>query len=177
VLLYTPAEFKALLDTAEGPMRAMIAIGGLAGLRTQELLRLTWDDVRKVEHHIEITSGKSKTRQRRLVEIVPALAQWLEPFSECTGKLCNMHEITWQQHFVKLCEKAQVEIKGKKVPVVRKPNGLRHAFCSYHFAMHGNENSTAMQAGNSPAMIHQHYKGLATKKEAEKWFSTSPGHD
>jgi hypothetical protein len=29
-------------------------------------------------------------------------------------------------------------------------------------------------AGNSPAMIHAHYKGLATKAEAEKWFGVRP---
>ena len=174
-LFYTPNEFEALLEAAEGSMRAMVAIGGLAGLRTSELLSLDWTDVWRVENHIEITSGKSKTRQRRLVEICPALAAWLKQFSNFKqGRVCEWNEITWQQHFVKLCEKARVEVKGEKLPVTRKPNGLRHAFCTYHFAAHGNENLTAMQAGNSPAMIHQHYKGLATKKEAERWFAASP---
>jgi hypothetical protein len=45
-------EFRALLETAEGPMRAMVAIGGLAGLRTAEILRLTWEDVWRVAGHI-----------------------------------------------------------------------------------------------------------------------------
>jgi hypothetical protein len=58
--------------------------------------------------------------------------------------------------------------------VVRKVNGLRHAFCTYHLAAHANENLTAAQAGNSPAIIHGHYKGLATKAEAEKWFAVCP---
>lgn len=175
VEFYTPSEFKALLDAAEGSMRAMIAIGRLAGLRTAELLRLTWQDVWRAENYIEVTAGKAKTRQRRLVEVCPALAAWLEPFRMLTtGKLCELHEVTWQQHFVGLCDKAVVETKGKKVPVTRKPNGLRHAFCTYHFAAHGNENLTAQQAGNSPAMVHQHYKGLATKKEAEAWFNVAP---
>jgi len=58
--------------------------------------------------------------------------------------------------------------------VERKTNGLRHAFCTYHFAAHANENLTAQQAGNSPAMIHSHYKGLATKAEAVKWFAVMP---
>ena len=62
----------------------------------------------------------------------------------------------------------------KDAEVTRKANGLRHAFCTYHFALHGNENLTAQQAGNSPAMIHAHYKGLATKKEAEIWFAIKP---
>ena len=80
----------------------MIAIGGLAGLRTAELLRLDWADVWRVPGHIEITAGKSKTRQRRLVEICPALAAWLEPFRTLTtGKLWtgarNQHfkNISW----------------------------------------------------------------------------------
>lgn len=58
--------------------------------------------------------------------------------------------------------------------VTRKPNRLRHSFCSYHFALHANENLTSATAGNSPAMIHSNYKGLATKKEAEDWFAVRP---
>jgi integrase len=163
---YTPDELRALLEVAEGPMRAMVALAGLAGLRTAELLRLTWEDVWRVPGHIEVTAGKAKTRQRRLIEVVPALSAWLESFRNFQeGKLCDLHEVTWQQHFVDLCEKAGV---------TRKSNGLRHGFCSFHFAAHGNEHSTAHQAGNSPAMLHQNYKGLATRKEGEAWFTVAP---
>jgi integrase len=171
---YTPAELKALLDAAEGPMRAMVAIGGLAGLRTSELLRLTWEDTRRVEGHIEVSAGKAKTRQRRLVEIVPTLAQWLAEFQGQTGRIWTGHEITFQQHFCALCEKATVQVRGKEVPVARKPNGLRHSFCTYHLAAYGNENATALQAGNSPQMLFGHYRGLARKAEGEAWFAAAP---
>lgn len=166
---YMPKEFRALLETADGPMRAMVAISGLAGLRSAEILRLTWEDVWRVAGHIEIKAGKSKTRQRRLVEVCPALAAWLEDYRQCTGKVCTITaasvDVLWQQQFLALCDRAGVS---------RKRNGLRHSFCSFHFALHANENLTAAQAGNSPAMIHQHYKGLATKAEAEKWFAVAP---
>jgi integrase len=166
VELYTPGELAALLAAADDTFRPIIAIGGLAGLRTAELLRLDWADVWRVAGHIEVTAGKAKTRQRRLVEICPALAAWLEPFRKVTtGKLWAGHEITFQQHFVELCDGAKV---------TRKTNGLRHAFCTYHFAAHANENLTAQQAGNSPQMIHSNYKGLATKADAEKWFNVNP---
>jgi integrase len=171
---YTPAELQALLEASEGPLRAMVAIGGLAGLRTQEMLRLTWEDVRRVENHIEVSSKKSKTRQRRLVEVVPALAQWLAPFTEFTGKIWTLHEVTFQQHLCDLCARAHVEVKGTHTPVPRKQNGLRHSFCTYHYALHGNENLTAQQAGHSPSMLHRDYKGLATKRESERWFGVSP---
>ena len=155
-----------MLEAADDALRPLIAIGGLAGLRTAELLRLDWADVWRVRGHIEVTAGKSKTRQRRLVEMHAALAGWLNPFRQRkAGKLWTGHEITFQQHFAALCQTAKV---------TRKPNGLRHAFCTYHFAWHANENLTAAQAGNSPAMIHAHYKGLATKADAEKWFDVKP---
>jgi len=171
---YTAPELKALLEAAEGPMRAVVAIGGLAGLRTAELLRLDWDDTRRCEGHIEVTSGKAKTRARRLVEIVPALAQWLVPYAELSGRIWQGHEVTFQQHFNKLCDEAKFEAKGHKVTVRRKPNGLRHSFCTYHMAAHGSEGETALQAGNSPQMLFAHYRGLATKAEAEAWFAVSP---
>jgi integrase len=163
---YTPSELAALLVSADVALRPLLAIGGLAGLRSAELLRLDWADVWRVPGHVEITAGKSKTRQRRLVEICPTLQSWLEPYRSLTaGKVWPGEERTFQDHFGKLCETANI---------ARKTNGLRHAFCTYHFALHSNEGLTANQAGNSPAMIHGHYKGLATKTEAEQWFAVRP---
>jgi integrase len=83
---YRPANFAALLESAEGPMRAIIALQGLAGLRLEEALRLTWENVFGIPGHIEITAQNAKTRRRRLVEICPALAAWLEPFRGMEGK-------------------------------------------------------------------------------------------
>jgi integrase len=141
---YTPHEFAALMQAADETMIPLIAVGGLAGLRTAELLRLDWQDVWRVAGHIETTAGKSKTRQRRLVEICPALAAWIEPFrTRASGKVWPGAENTFQDAFNVLCEGAEVEHKGKKVSVARKTNGLRHSFCSFHFALHGNENLTA----------------------------------
>lgn len=165
-LFSTPQEFETLLKNADEWLRPVLAIGGLAGLRTAELLRLDWSDVWRVPGHIEITAGNAKTRQRRLVEITPELAAWLEPFRSCkSGKVWTLHEITFHQKFGELCVDSNIARKG---------NGLRHAYCTYHFALLSNENETAKQAGNSPSMVHGHYKGLATKADAEKWFSVKP---
>jgi integrase len=163
---YTPKEFRSLLETADGPLQAIIGIGGFCGLRTAELLRLSWEDVWHVNGHIEVTAGKSKTRSRRLVEMVPALAEWLNPFREFkTGKVWASQEQYFHEQIAAICDTAKVK---------RKANALRHSFCTYHFALHANENLTAQQAGNSPGMIHTHYKGLATKADATAWFNVRP---
>jgi integrase len=163
--IYTPKEFRALLETAEGPLKPLIAIGGFCGLRTAELLRLEWEDVWRCEGHVEISQTKNKTRSRRLIAICPALAEWLRTYRDQTGQLWQGSNRCFHKSFAEICGRAEVS---------RKPNALRHSFCSFHFMLHGNENLTAAQAGNSPAMIHQHYKGLATKTEAEKWFGIQP---
>ncbi|HTX20492.1 MAG TPA: hypothetical protein VMD27_01340 [Candidatus Aquilonibacter sp.] len=166
ISFYSPRELAALLASADETLRPVLAVGGLAGLRSKELMRLDWADIWRVPGHIEITAGKSKTRQRRLVEICPALQAWLEPYRvRERGKFWPGEERTFLEHYGELCETAEV---------ARKTNGLRHSFCSFHFALHANENQTAQQAGNSPQMIHAHYKGLATKAEAEKWFNIMP---
>jgi integrase len=159
---FRPEELRKLLDHATAEIMPVIALGGLAGLRVEEIMRLDWADVWRVEGHVEITARQAKTRQRRLVEICPALAAWLESCRDKTGKVYPAGLHVYGRSFVKLRD-------SLKIPT--RKNGLRHAFCTYHFALHSNENLTAAQAGNSPAMIHAHYKGLATKTDAEKWFN------
>ena len=163
---FRPAELQKLLDNASADLQPVLAIAGLAGLRGEEIMRLDWSDVWRVEGHVEVTARNAKTRQRRLIEICPALVAWLEPFRANTaGRDYPSGVHVFQRQFVELRD-------GLKIPARR--NGLRHAFCSYHFALHANEGLTAQQAGNSPAMIHAHYKGLATKADAEKWFGVMP---
>ena len=53
-------------------------------------------------------------------------------------------------------------------------NALRHSFGSYHLAMHNDDLKTAFQMGNSPTMVHRHYKALVTKSEAERFWALRP---
>jgi hypothetical protein len=87
---HTPKELRMMLDCASQraeykPLLPVIALGGLAGVRLQEIARLNWQDVFRVPGHIEISATKSKTRQRRLVQIVPALSAWLRDYCGCEG--------------------------------------------------------------------------------------------
>ena len=164
---YKPAELRSLLKNAKGEMRVVIALQALAGLRLEETLRLDWRDVFGIPGHVEVSTSKSKTRQRRLVQICPSLEQWLAPYRDREGKLAAQWQTVngYAQAFAAF--RNGLEIPSRK-------NGLRHGFVTFHFALHANENLTSAQAGNSPTMIHAHYKGLATKAEAEKWFSVEP---
>ncbi len=162
---YRSKELRRLLDAAGDDLRPVIALQGLAGLRRDEVMRLTWEEVFAAAGHITVTTSKSKTRQRRLVAIVPALAAWLRPYRQKQGGVFPEGADVFNHRLTALREATSI---------ASRKNGLRHGFCTHHFALHRNENQTAAEAGNSPTMIHRHYRGLATKKEAKAWFALRP---
>lgn len=74
-----------------------------------------------------------------------------------------------------------VEAKGgpnaKRLPlpaVKCKHNALRHSFCSYRLADVKSAAQVALEAGNSPQMIFEHYHELVTEKAARAWFTIRP---
>ncbi|MCW5553050.1 MAG: site-specific integrase [Verrucomicrobiae bacterium] len=162
---YRPKELRALLNAAPPAVRVVIALSGLAGLRIEECLRLNWVDVWRVPGKIEVGARIAKGRQRRLVTIGPALAEWLQPHLNSIGPVCGLNPMQLNRVLVKLREE-------HNIPARR--NGLRHGFVTHHMALHQNETLTASEAGNSPHMLHQHYRGLTTKAEARRWFDVRP---
>ncbi|MHC1768159.1 MAG: tyrosine-type recombinase/integrase [Verrucomicrobiia bacterium] len=163
---YRPNELRALLSAADADVLPVIALNALGGLRIEECLRLDWSEVWSTPGHVEVSARIAKGRKRRMVVMGESLAQWLEPYRQCTGRVCDLNPMQFNRRFVSLRE-------SLKIPARR--NGLRHGFVTYHLGVHSDENLTAQQAGNSPQMIHEHYKAPATKAEAEKWFSVAPG--
>ena len=141
IAFYRPEELRGLLHAADDFLRPGIALCALAGLRQIEVIRLSWEDVFRVPEHVEVSVAKSKTRSRRLVEIVPALALWLEPHRHRTGPIWPLGIDRFQERLAELREQLRIPSRA---------NGLRHAFCTFHYALHANENLTAQQAGNPP---------------------------
>jgi integrase len=162
---YRPKELREMLDNAAPEMAVIIAMQAFGGLRLQEALRLDWGDVWRVSGHVEISSAKAMTRSRRLVEINPTLAAWLESYRKNKGMVTSLtlDVYTWQL----------IQLR-KRLKIPSRKNGLRHGFLTAHYALNQNENQTAAQAGTSPAMLFRHYKGLMARKEAVEWFAVNP---
>lgn len=111
-----------------------VALGGFAGLRSIEILRLEWEDIWFEKGFIEVGREKSKTATRRLVPICPALDAWLKPRAKETGPV--LPDIRNEVHFTWLFHAAKGTLNDEKgaprVKLVR--NGLPHSFCSYRMA-------------------------------------------
>ncbi len=156
---------RSILEAAEADLRPVIALAGLGGLRKTEITRLDWAAVFRVSGHIEVGALKAKTRGRRLVEVCTSLGQWLEPYRGRTGAIWTKGYKEFYEDFARLRN-------DLKIP--HRRNGLRHSFVTFHYALPADEGLTAKEAGNSPAMVHKNYKGLATKAKAGNWFNVMP---
>lgn len=163
---FTSLEIKKILDAASGPDRALIAIGAFAGLRTAELHRLDWRNVRLAEGHIVVDSGISKTAARRIVPIQANLSEWLKPLAQPSGRISrhsHEHRLAWT--FCKIANNAGVQWQR---------NGLRHSFATYRLAAVRNAPQVALEAGHTVNVLHQNYAELATSTEATAWFAVMP---
>ena len=165
--IYSPEDFRKLLAAADDTLRPLVAIAGLAGLRTEELFRLTWHTVWGTPGYLEVCTGLEKTKRNRLVMVAPSLAARLEPYRGSAEGLVWPSGDKGKFHAAMrdLCERAGVE---------RQDNALRHSFCTYHVAAHNDVNLTAAQAGNSPAVIYRSYRKPTTAETARRWFDTAP---
>lgn len=177
ISILTPGEATTLLRTAQSHYPSAVASFALslfAGIRAEELARLTSDDV--TANGIELSSKITKKGRRRHITLSPTLAAWLKayPFEPVP----NWNKVS----------AAVRRLAGWKVesPLLTKPpeptrgpwpqNVMRHSHASYAIASGARLETLLFEFGHtgSPAVLRAHYVGKASKKAALEFFSIRP---
>lgn len=172
--IYSSQELRLLLSNAPAKLLPFFAIGAFAGLRSQEIMRLDWGDVRFEQGFIEVAAAKAKTASRRLAPLPPVLAAWLLPLRKKSGHVVgytrnDMLSVA-RTEFCKTGIKSEDQI----VKFTWKPNALRHSYASYRLAEIKDAARVALEMGNSPSMLFRNYRELVTEQQAAEWFSILP---
>ena len=177
--IFRPGELRELLAMAKPELVPALMIGAFAGVRHEEIQRLDWQDIKLKARIIEIRAAKAKTASRRTIPIVPSLRAWLREYRQESGPVCPFLDFTRQ--LLKLAAavneariRAGRATKGGRGEFKWEHNGLRHSFISYRVAAVKNVAQVALEAGNSPQMIFQHYRELVTPQDARAWFAITP---
>ena len=164
--VFTPDQIQRILDIAPRDILPIIAIGAFAGLRTAELSRITWEDVKWSDSVIVVEAGKAKTQQRRLAPIPANLALWLAGYKGSVGSINpSPNDRAMNHRMVRTAARAGVQWVD---------NALRHSFCTYRVASEHDVNRVAREAGNSAVMLDRHYKALRTEADGKAWFNVKP---
>ena len=172
--VFTPVEMAEMLHRADDALIPFLALGGFAGIRHAEILRLDWRDIQFEAGIIEIRAAKAKTASRRTIPLLDNLRAWLAPSCEVSGPVCVYRNVA--SELTRLVRDINARRKERKVNGVFmwKKNALRHSFISYRVAAVQNVAQVALEAGNSPQMIFRHYRALVRPTDAVKWFSIMP---
>lgn len=176
------ADCRSLLvaarDYKEGLLLPYTVLSLFAGLRPTETARLSWDRVDLTDGTITLDGKTTKTRQRRIVKLPDNAIAWLLPMAPRHPKFVPP---AFPRHFAQV--KIAAGFKGKKgekakdgKPALRPwiQDYLRHTALSMYLAKYKHEGEAASWAGNSPNVIHRHYKGLVKEADATEFWSITP---
>jgi integrase len=155
-------EARKLIAAASPGMLPYWVLGLFAGLRPSEIRKLQWSDC-DFEHAL-ITVRSAKTGRKRYVTMQPNLVQWLGPYRCDDGKVVD--PVNFRRQYALDREAAGLN----DWPV----NCLRHSFGSYWLAQFSDINALALQMGNSPAVIEEHYRQAVRPRDARRFWAIIP---
>lgn len=160
-------ECKAMLSVIDENLLPLVVLNLFCGLRPEECVQIRNENVQLDRGFVEVLATVAKSRKRRIVEISQNARVWLLniKFVPRTPK--------WYARQLPKLRKLAGQVLGRPFPWPK--NCLRHSFASYHLAMHGSADKTALQMGHrSTDMLFRHYRELVTKEEAEKFWVIVP---
>jgi hypothetical protein len=164
VEIFSPQEFETFLGAVRLEWLAWLAIGGLAGIRTDgEIFRTNWEFFKWDQRQIDLPKEATKNNERRLVPICDRLFNILKPMRRDSGPVISL----------KKPEDETARLR-RITGIPWRRNALRHSFCSYRVAITWNIPLVSIESGNSPQMIKSNYWDLKRPDEGFKWFGITP---
>ena len=178
--ILTPTEFASMLHAAERhdpDMIGYLALGGLSGLRPEELSLIEWADIKDV--FLYVRPEISKTGDRAELQILPPLQKWLAIYRRSTGRVspprCSARRLTLWRRIHGLDPATMTKAEREKCP--KWPHdALRHSFGTYRFKAVGDIGSVCAEMRHeSPDVFKKHYvqRGV-TAEDAKAYFAVAP---
>jgi integrase len=141
-----------------------------AGIRPDEVKRLTWANVNFAERFIEVPAESAKTDIRRIVEMEPVLVRWLKYYKrgrvvEAASPVVPPKNLRKRLRAVRAA--AGIEAWPQDAP--------RRTYASCWLAIHNDVNRLNNLMGHtSPDMLWRHYHRAVTKKRAAAFWKIGP---
>lgn len=167
-----------------------------AGLRPGEALGLDWKAIDFKQKLLRVTPETSKVRRTRIIEMNPALMAWLVPYRKGSGPVgittkAQFSFYMGRKRIGPAREQKGVPKRGKR-PEDKRPKGIctaakvnwikdgpRKTFATMHYATHQDAGKLGAILGHTSGadVLYRHYRGLATKAEARKYWKLRPDID
>jgi site-specific recombinase XerD len=189
----TVEEVKSVLQWAEkihkGSMVPYFCLATFAAIRPEEIQRMDWADF-DWDDKIVMVDGKGA--RHRSVDLPEVCIKWLKPYAKSKGSVCPdnfrklfdlvralagfrlrkqaLHGIDKEGYadLVKNCDSEDRPVWINDV--------LRHTAISFYQKLIKDVGKVADWAGNSPSMIHKHYRAVrgVTDKTCDEFWAIEP---
>lgn len=162
-----PEDLENLLSHACHYIQCWIMFGAFGGLRSSEIFRMKWSDVRLDEGQFYIEGSKNEGAER-WIKMTPPLMDFCKAILEGEDVpdglvMGGMASQTQQRKIEEAYKKA-----GYRIP----KNGLRHSFGSHHLVQYQNGDNTANEMGHiGPQMTFKAYRKAVLKSQAASYFA------
>jgi integrase len=144
---------------------AYVALALLAGVRPEEIARLSWDCIDFAGGTLRIDAAASKVHKRRIVSLQPSALSWLK-LAQQKGATLPVSRITR----VRYLHAFRVLLDMEAWP----QDCLRHTAASYWLAHWQDAGKVAHELGNSAAILLRHYRELVTKEDTARFWALMP---
>jgi len=156
---------KAMLKNATGQDRTYAAIGMFAGVRPEEICRMSWSMVDLDHSRIRIPGSITKTRIGRTIDLKPNAVAWLSTVAQKEGPVFDGDSS---------CLIGRLKLAGG---LERWPQDvLRHTFASYHVCAFKDAAKTSLYLHDrrGTEVLFRHYFRDTLVEDARKFWSLLP---
>lgn len=146
---------------------AFFTLALFAGVRPEELERITWDAIRFEPQGVTviIDAAASKVRRRRIIGLEPNACAWMALARARQARLPvrRMTRRRYLDHIERVLGFA-----------TWPQDCLRHSAASYLMAKHRDAGRVADMLGNSPSILLRHYRQLVSNDDSDRFWSIGP---
>lgn len=163
--ILTVEQCRLLLAKCSKTTLPVLVLMLFAGIRPFEAIKVGWRDVDFEARTIIINATVAKTRSFRKISMSDNLFAWMEflknkklplPYRRARGQALT-------------AEFAQI-LDYDSWP----RDCLRHTAASMMLEKYQSADKAALELGNSPAILHRHYKNLVSRKDCKEFWSLFP---
>lgn len=145
---------------------AFFTLALFAGVRPEELSRLTWQSINLEDGIVTIDAAASKVHRRRIITLEPTALAWLKLAHEHRA-LLPVTRITRRRYLDHVQKVLGIEGGWPQ-------DCLRHTAASFLMAKHADAGKVADGLGNSARILLRNYRNLVTRADCEAFWSFLP---
>ena len=189
--LLSPSDLRVIIAASDEAIRPAVVLQAFCGVRSAELARVEWKDILQ-SGHLQIGADKAKTAKRRLTPIPVSALRYLLSARKASGTIFPAPKVdAWVKELKEAGEAPSAsEVESRRTDALNVAlhtvkaacpgikwgsNALRASALSYRLAESKDAAATALEMGNSPAVLLRDYRELTTDAEAKDWFGVNPG--